>query len=101
MQDKYAELVLSFPSIRDYCPGIHDPIPADYRQPWNCYFERLLTWINGGGLSPGQHHAVAFCLNLRHPGGPGPAFDLFGAFNVWDRPHQQAFSAWAAKPWLP
>ncbi len=99
-QNRYVALVRSFPSIRDGCPGL-DGKPDAHTRTSEWILDLLWTWISGRRVSPGERQAVLFCLNLWNRGGPWDAFDVFEALDKWDRPHQQAFAAWAAKPWRP
>lgn len=98
--DRYIALIRSFPSIRDGCPGVMETPDANtLTSEW--ILDLLWTWIDGRRVSPGERQAALFCLNLWRRGGPWDAFDVFQALGDWDLPHQEAFAAWAAKPWRP
>lgn len=101
IQVKYHALVTSFPSILAQFPTFMDGTPEGHVRDSDWIIEVLVAWLGDRGISRGERHSALFCLNLWNRGGQWDAFDVFQALDDWDRPHQQAFAAWAAKPWRP
>lgn len=87
-RDRIERLALSFPTLR-WARGVA-PFDPNELDAWAC-----------GPASSGGFHAAAFILGVwNHYADWGCGkFDLFRAFDTWDREHREAFVAWAQDPW--
>lgn len=96
---RMSALARTFPSLARITGGAGNAAPGV--APFDAL--ELHTWVTtSGARTSGNYHAVAFVLNVFNgpEWGEKMPFDVVQAFAVWDRPHREAFLAWARDPWF-
>jgi len=92
IEQKMAELALSFPSIR----GLIEQEVLQGIDPWSITVLRRNLEEMPFELGRGVTQAIKFVLWVWHGGND---FNLYVAWSYWDEEHRAAWLDWAKEPW--